>query len=123
LLPGYPFDSRPVMVPTDAMPFLDSDSTDNPTSTTRIEWENVQTTIVGEIPPQGFAFGSETFVGSNNWVVSGEHTESGQPLLANDPHLGIQMPSIWYEAGLHMPGMDVVGFSFAGVPGIIIGHN
>ncbi len=123
LLPGYPYDNRPVMVPTDAMPFLDSDSTDNPTSTTRIEWENVQTTLVGTIPPNGFAFGSETFVGSNNWVVSGEHTESGQPLLANDPHLGIQMPSIWYEAGLHMPGMDVVGFSFAGVPGIIIGHN
>lgn len=123
LLPGYPYDNRPVMVPTDAMPFLDSDSTDNPTSTTHIEWENVQTTLVGTIPPQGFAFGSETFVGSNNWVVSGEHTESGQPLLANDPHLGIQMPSIWYEAGLHMPGLDVVGFSFAGVPGIIIGHN
>lgn len=123
LMPGYPFDSRPVMVPTDAMPFLDSDNTENPTSTTRIEWENVQTMIVGTIPPNGFAFGEGPFVGSNNWVVSGEHTESGLPLLANDPHLGIQMPSIWYEAGLHMPGMDVVGFSFAGVPGIIIGHN
>ncbi|NJO55524.1 MAG: penicillin acylase family protein, partial [Rhodospirillales bacterium] len=39
-------------------------------------------------------------IGSNNWVVSGTHTDTGLPLLANDPHLGIQMPSIWYEIGL-----------------------
>src|SRR5690606_41774437 len=56
-------------------------------------------------------------------VVRAEHAESGLPLLANDPHLGIQMPSIWYEAGLHAPGWEVVGFTFAGVPGVIVGHN
>ena len=123
LLPGYPYENRPVMIPTEAMPFLDSDSDNAPTSTSRIDWDNIQTTFIGAEPPNGFAFGSETFVGSNNWVISGENTESGQPLLANDPHLGIQMPAIWYEAGLHAPGWDVVGFSFAGVPGIIIGHN
>lgn len=67
--------------------------------------------------------------GSNNWVISGELTETGKPLLANDPHLGIQMPSIWYEVGLHCSPkgtecpFDVVGFSFAGAPGVIIGHN
>ncbi|MCB0019042.1 MAG: penicillin acylase family protein, partial [Anaerolineales bacterium] len=71
----------------------------------------------------GFVFGGGPFVGSNNWVVSGEHTESGLPLLANDPHLGIQMPSIWYQVGLHTPEMNVAGFSFAGVPGVIVGHN
>lgn len=67
-------------------------------------------------------------VGSNNWVVGGEMTETGLPLLANDTHLGIQMPSIWYENGLHCVAatscqLDVVGYSFAGSPGVIIGHN
>jgi penicillin amidase len=68
-------------------------------------------------------------IGSNNWVVSGSRTVSGMPLLANDPHLSIQMPSIWYQVGLHcQPTNDacpynVTGFSFAGVPGIVVGHN
>lgn len=71
--------------------------------------------------------GSE--IGSNSWAVSGELTDSGMPLLANDPHLGIQMPSIWYQIGLHCQPksaacpFEVAGFSFAGVPGVIIGHN
>ncbi len=68
-------------------------------------------------------------LGSNNWVISGERTESGKPLLADDTHLGIQMPSIWYEVGLHCEPIgpecpfNVVGFSFASSPGVIIGHN
>ncbi len=61
--------------------------------------------------------------GSNNWVVDGTMTESGRPLLANDPHLGIQMPSIWYEVHLVGGELDVVGASFPGAPGVIIGHN
>ena len=68
-------------------------------------------------------------IGSNNWAVSGRLTASGKPLLANDPHLAIQMPSIWYQVDLHcLPKttacpFEVAGFSFAGVPGVIIGHN
>ncbi len=68
-------------------------------------------------------------IGSNNWTISGALTDSGMPLLANDPHLGVQMPSIWYEIGLHCTpkGPDcpyeVAGYSFAGAPGVIIGHN
>jgi penicillin amidase len=68
-------------------------------------------------------------IGSNSWAVSGKLTDTGTPLLANDPHLGIQMPSIWYQIDLHcLPKNDdcafeVAGFSFAGVPGVIIGHN
>ncbi len=68
-------------------------------------------------------------IGSNNWVVAGSRIETGKPILANDPHLAIQMPSIWYEIGLHCesvgPGCpyNVVGASFAGCPGVIIGHN
>jgi penicillin amidase len=68
-------------------------------------------------------------IGSNNWVLSGKRTATGKPVLCNDPHLGIQMPSIWYEVGLHCATKsddcrwDVTGFSFAGVPGVVIGHN
>ncbi|MEW6400685.1 MAG: penicillin acylase family protein [Chloroflexota bacterium] len=68
-------------------------------------------------------------IGSNSWAVSGELTDTGLPLLANDPHLGIQMPSIWFQIDMHcMPKthacpLEVAGFSFAGVPGVIIGHN
>ncbi len=68
-------------------------------------------------------------IGSNSWAISGDLTDTGKPYLANDPHLSSQMPSIWYEVGLHCLEkttecqLDVAGFSFAGVPGIIIGHN
>jgi penicillin G amidase len=68
-------------------------------------------------------------IGSNSWAISGDHTPSGAPMLMNDPHLSIQMPSIWYQVGLHCRVVsdtcpfDVAGFSFAGVPGVIIGHN
>jgi penicillin amidase len=62
-------------------------------------------------------------LGSNDWVVDGTRTASGKPLLANDPHLGISEPAIWYQVALRGPQEDVVGFSFPGSPGIIIGHN
>lgn len=68
-------------------------------------------------------------LGSNSWVLAGSRTSSGKPILANDPHLAIQMPSIWYQVGLHCQPItdqcpyEVAGFSFAGVPGVIIGHN
>lgn len=63
------------------------------------------------------------FNGSNNWVVSGEKTESGMPLLADDPHLGLSTPSIWYQMHLESPEQNVSGVIFAGIPGIILGHN
>jgi penicillin amidase len=68
-------------------------------------------------------------IGSNSWAISGERSATGQPILANDPHLGVQMPSIWYEVGLHCAPKgdgcpyELTGVSFAGVPGVIIGHN
>ena len=68
-------------------------------------------------------------IGSNNWVVGGAKSVTGKPILADDPHLGVQMPSIWYQVGLHCRSLsaacpyDVVGASFAGVPGVVIGHN
>jgi len=68
-------------------------------------------------------------VGSNSWVVGPERSSTGKPLLANDPHLGVGIPGIWYQTGLHCRNVseacpfDVAGFSFAGLPGIVIGHN
>ncbi|WP_448005268.1 penicillin acylase family protein [Agromyces bauzanensis] len=68
-------------------------------------------------------------LGSNSWVVSGAHTESGMPLLANDPHLGPALPSIWTQMGLHCVELrddcafDVAGYTFSGLPGVVIGHN
>jgi penicillin amidase len=61
--------------------------------------------------------------GSNAWVVHGSRTETGKPLLANDTHLGLGMPSVWYENGLHGGRFDVAGFSFPGLPAVVIGHN
>lgn len=61
--------------------------------------------------------------GSNNWVLLGERTESGKPLLANDPHLEISLPSIWFEIHLHCPSLNSIGVSLPGVPLVIIGHN
>lgn len=68
-------------------------------------------------------------IGSNSWVVDGEHSATGAPILANDPHLGISQPGIWMQMGLHCREqttdctLDTSGFTFSGVPGVIIGHN
>ncbi len=76
-----------------------------------------------------FVMGQTEGTGSNSWVATGNMTKGGNALLANDPHLGIQQPSIWYEIALHCPDdgtgrpFDVSGFSFALSPGILAGHN
>ncbi|MFF4182264.1 penicillin acylase family protein [Streptomyces sp. NPDC001691] len=68
-------------------------------------------------------------IGSNSWVVSGQYTTTGMPLLANDPHLAPMMPSLWYQMGLHCRTVsstcsyDVAGYTFSGMPGVVIGHN
>lgn len=62
-------------------------------------------------------------LGSNNWVVSGAHTATGKPLLANDTHLELTVPPIWYEAHLTAPGWNVKGFTLPGAPLVVIGHN
>jgi penicillin G amidase len=62
-------------------------------------------------------------LGSNNWVISGEHTVTGKPLLSNDMHLHHQMPNLWYAAHLRCRQYDVVGVTLPGVPYIIVGHN
>jgi penicillin amidase len=61
--------------------------------------------------------------GSNNWAVSGSKTKSGAPLLCNDPHLKINLPSVWFEMQMSGPDINVYGSSFPGIPGIVIGFN
>ncbi|MGB2636155.1 MAG: penicillin acylase family protein [Candidatus Acidiferrum sp.] len=62
-------------------------------------------------------------LGSNNWVVNGEHTASGKPLLANDMHLELSLPPIWYEVHLTSPDWNVKGFALPGAPMVVVGHN
>jgi penicillin G amidase len=61
--------------------------------------------------------------GSNNWVVNGNKSESGKPLLANDPHLALAAPAIWYFAHLAAPGLNVIGATLPGVPNVVLGRN
>lgn len=60
---------------------------------------------------------------SNNWVIAGNRTKSGKPILANDPHLQIEFPSVWYEMHLVAAGLDVIGVTIPGVPFVALGHN
>ncbi|WP_058366024.1 penicillin acylase family protein [Haloparvum sedimenti] len=68
-------------------------------------------------------FESPPGFGSNSWVVSGAHTASGDPLLANDPHLSLQAPPVWYEQHVTTPESDVRGVTFPGVPFVVIGAS
>jgi penicillin amidase len=111
LVPDYP-KNHPVIVSEFLSASMQPDSDRYESSSTALSW-----ITTGPV------------LGSNSWVISGERTTTGAPLLANDPHLGIQLPSIWYEVGLHcLPvgeecRFNSTGFSFAGAPGVIIGHN
>jgi len=106
LLPPYP-DGAPVIVPPEARSYdwLRGTHADKP---------DALAALLGS-PGAGW--------GSNNWVVHGSRTATGKPLLADDTHLGLDMPSIWYENGLHGGRFDIVGYSFPGVPMVIVGHN
>lgn len=67
--------------------------------------------------------GSEPGAGSNNWALSGDKTALGVPILVNDPHLSLTLPSIWYEMQLHSPEVHVRGATLLGAPGVVIGMN
>ena len=60
---------------------------------------------------------------SNSWVIHGSRTASGRPILANDPHLAIEMPSVWWEAHIVSDTLNVAGVTIPGIPFIVIGHN
>ncbi|MFJ8825636.1 penicillin acylase family protein [Streptomyces sp. NPDC102467] len=85
--------------------------------------------VLDQIPDSAGLGPNGNGIGSNSWVVSGDHTITGKPLLANDPHLAPQLPSVWYQMGLHCTSLsakcqyDATGYTFAGMPGVVIGHN
>jgi len=74
--------------------------------------------LLEAIPPGGIEG-----IGSNNWVVDGRHSTSGKPLLANDPHLGLNSPALWYFAHLSAPGLEVIGATLPGLPAVVLGRN
>jgi penicillin amidase len=137
LYPDYPAD-HPVIVPGFSMPPVENSQQTNPPQQADILSDQVlldalaplfsglQTSAAAVDQLSGGGFES---IGSNSWAIHGDLTDTGKPYLANDPHLAAQMPSIWYEVGLHCLEknescqLEVTGFSFAGVPGVIIGHN
>ena len=128
LYPGYPYDTNPVIVPeitTDApAPAPGDDPAAVPTAS--VAWKEVGSVVEAASALLG---GVGEGIGSNSWVVSGALTESGLPLLSNDPHLGAALPSVWHQVGLRCRTVsedcpfDVAGFGFSGVPGVVIGHN
>jgi penicillin amidase len=70
-----------------------------------------------------FTSGHDEAIGSNSWVLAGSRTVSGKPVLANDPHLGLQAPALWYLAHLSTPQFNVVGGTLPGVPFVVLGRN
>ncbi|MDQ7035913.1 MAG: penicillin acylase family protein [Anaerolineae bacterium] len=124
----FPFGMKPTIIhPQD---FPTADDTASQTANSSAGLLGIETQLAGNYDAsQGLIFGNGDGIGSNNWVVSGDLTESGMPLLANDPHLGIGMPSIWYEIGLHCQPVSEDcpyngrGFTFPASAGIVIGHN
>jgi penicillin amidase len=86
----------------------------------RADWRRVEEAFA---PVVALGFGAGGALGSNSWVLAGSRTASGKPILANDPHLGLRTPSVWYLASIDAPGLRATGASLPGVPGILIGHN
>ncbi|MGH3382182.1 MAG: penicillin acylase family protein [Actinoallomurus sp.] len=125
LYPDYPYDRNPVIVAggKDARggPVNEPRARTLPPALEKVSAAiNAMPTMLGNGAPG---------LGSNSWVVAGSRTNTGKPLLANDPHLAPAMPSLWYQAGLHCRQVgtacpfDVSGFTFSGVPGVVIGHD
>lgn len=113
LFPDYPFKESPIIPEGTSWDFeplpIPQVPQDYPAKTTGIPRLNPERSVPG--------------IGSNNWAVDGSKTASGHPILANDPHLNLTLPSLWYQVQLHAPGVNVCGASLPGAPGVIIGFN
>lgn len=122
-LPGYPYDDMPIITEPGWQPSSDSNFDPAHLSDASSAFPNLEVAL--NLPVRTQLPG----IGSNSWVVSGDLTESGMPLLANDMHLGIQLPAIWYEVGLHCTSISadcpysVHGLAFSPSPFVIAGHN
>ncbi len=128
LLPAYPYDIHPVITEPGAIDYRQSQVLTSQTILPSINSspQSLQLDLVGEpVLPFGDTIGR----GSNAWVISGALTDTGLPYSANDPHLSISNPSVWYEIGLYCVEVneacpfELSGFSQPGVPGIYLGNN
>ena len=133
LFPAYPQDINLPILPTAQLPLTSAEqvaaSTAPDADLADADLQAAMTSAAAALAAVPQLMGEGEGVGSNSWVVSGDLTESGKPLLANDPHLGISAPGIWEQIGLRCDEVsaacpyDVSGFAFAGMPGVVIGHN
>lgn len=121
----------PEISPLDVL-VVGKDTPQSKTKTAHVNREPVSTEALAQLAYnqeiataalERIGFGTDALAASNNWVVSGSHTVTGKPLLANDPHLRPSAPSIWHMIQLSAPGVHVAGVSSPGLPGVIIGHN
>ncbi|HEY1766956.1 MAG TPA: penicillin acylase family protein [Terracidiphilus sp.] len=99
------------------------DDEDEPTKTQLAPFSGTPQTAKALLALLGLPTCDGCAAGSNNWVVAGSHTASGKPLLSNDMHLGLSVPSIWYMADLRAPGFHCAGVTLPGFPFVIAGHN
>ena len=131
LYPRYPYETRaPILPSAEPDPAADAAAATFTLDTTGIvDLERALAATREALAAVPHLLGEGDGVGSNSWAIAGEHTESGAPLLANDPHLSISAPGIWMQMGLYCTEISeacpfaVSGFTFAGFPSVIIGHN
>jgi len=93
-----------------------------PIAAAQPDWQALSQIALASSQAQELA-GVPLFEGSNAWVVSGQRSSSGKPLLAGDPHIGFSIPSVWYEAHLSSPGFELYGNFQALTPSALLGHN
>lgn len=127
LFPNYPFKSDPIIpvgTPWDFTPISKSDSKASKLVNSSLEQvEFRENNQFNWLYPNLLTEEKEENIGSNNWAIDGKRSQSTMPILANDPHLNLTLPSIWYQIQLHTPEMNVYGVSLPGAPGIVIGFN
>ena len=126
-------DGRPVIVPDDEN--LATPGTHRPSANAAYDADtlalltSLSPAFASALPDAAPGYYTGIRAGSNSWVISGDHTDTGKPLMANDPHMGIQIPSIWYQVDMHCVEKsaecpyELQGFSLVGIPGILLGHN
>ena len=128
----YPYGEKPTILRPDELPLAAAAAPARAAPAGSIATDAADMPLAGSVSPSFAAdlgLGSGLSLGSNSWVIGGARTASGLPLLANDTHMGVQMPSTWYEIGLHCQPLSADcpfstrGFAFSPTPGVVIGRT
>jgi len=131
LFPAYPYDQRAPIIPGEAAAAAVTapGAVDSAWDDALRGADDAIGATIRALDAVPTLLGGADGIGSNSFVISGQYTESGQPILANDPYDTVGAPGIWHQIGLHCVELtedctfDVSGFSLSGTPGVIIGHN